>query len=74
MAQRAVAFTDRASDGRVISVRLYTDTAPLFASIAVQFPGRRLDAMNSPILQDRPTVVRSIQHMRPAERHSKPSQ
>ncbi len=29
---RAVAFTDRDDDGRVTSVRLYTDTAPLFHS------------------------------------------
>lgn len=28
---RAVAFTDRDDAGRVASVRLYTDTAPLFA-------------------------------------------
>lgn len=28
---RAVAFTDTDADGRVQSVRLYTDTAPLFA-------------------------------------------
>jgi len=28
---RAVAFTDRDADGKVTSVRLYTDTAPLFA-------------------------------------------
>ena len=28
---RAVAFTERAADGRVTSVRLYTETAPLFA-------------------------------------------
>lgn len=28
---RAVAFTDRDGEGRVASVRFYTDTAPLFA-------------------------------------------
>lgn len=32
---RAVAFTDRNEAGLVTSVRLYTDTTPLFASTAV---------------------------------------
>jgi ketosteroid isomerase-like protein len=31
---RAAAFTDRAADGRVTSVRLYQDVSPLFAAAA----------------------------------------